>query len=140
MYDPKLSKKEQDDKINSMIEVIWEEYDTDRNGVLDFHEIKKFIVNLYQTSGITYQFSEQELYDLFRCIDKTDNNTVSKYEMEVFLKSIGSVKVTAEKGKRIWTSMVPKTMRSGQANKKISTNTKGPEKKVRFGDQNHSLD
>ena len=69
------------------VELIFDQFDTDKNGVLDFDETFMFFKNL---SG--EDIDEEDFKEKFKAIDLDGNGTVDKDELTAFLKDFYGLK------------------------------------------------
>ena len=76
--------------IQTVVEYIWQEYDTDKSGALDFEETKRFMQDGLLSLGMPkdYQLDEQFLRNTFERYDEDKSGTIEKDEMFVLIKSM----------------------------------------------------
>ena len=72
---------EEQEAIAGVIDQIWEIYDTDKNGVLDKEESKKFVQDYLGNVGSGDEFSEEAFNEVFVSFDKDKSGTIEKNEM-----------------------------------------------------------
>ena len=73
--------------INKLVAEIFEEFDKDKNGVLDRKEIRSFFSKIFKEWKLTIPMTDEFLDDLFRDIDKDHNNKISPDEMKLYLQA-----------------------------------------------------
>lgn len=79
--------------IEDWINDIWHTYDKDNTGIIDKHQLKKFIDHTFRVANIVYPYNDQDLDQLFDSIDLTENGTITRAEMRFFMvKLSGSTK------------------------------------------------
>jgi len=77
-----------EEMMKNAIDLIWEEYDTDKSGDLDKAEAKKFVMDLLVYSGATSQYTDEGFEQLFTQFDKDNSGTIDKTEMAAFIKHL----------------------------------------------------
>lgn len=65
-----------------MIDKIWEKYDTDKSGELDYKETKRYV------KDIIGHIPEEVVLQVFTIFDKDGSGTIGKEEMIEFMKMI----------------------------------------------------
>jgi len=80
------------DMINDWVNEIWEIFDVDGSGDLDFDELNFFIGEVFRTAGIKIYYNKHDLDDLFSYQDRDNDGTISKDEMKAFLMKLGETK------------------------------------------------
>jgi hypothetical protein len=61
------------DYIEGWLDEIWNMFDVDGNGYLDFDELNFFVGEVFRTSGIKIFYDLEDLKDLFRNQDDNDD-------------------------------------------------------------------
>ena len=86
--------KEEEDEINQALEEcikdIWDNYDADRNGTLEFGEAKKFLKDVMKESGIE-ELSTKELKNVFDDFDEDGSGGISKEEMLILIRMLTGI-------------------------------------------------
>ena len=72
-----------DQVIYTVIEHIWEEFDEDRSGALDFEETRVFMQEGLVNLGLSknYKIDEEMLKNIFKTYDDDNSGTIDKEEM-----------------------------------------------------------
>ena len=68
--------------IDAVINDMWQIYDEDKNGYLDFEEVKRFVKDALATMCRSTCYSEQIFVKLFRKFDVDGNNQIDKDEVK----------------------------------------------------------
>ena len=71
-----------DIRVAAEVEKIWITYDLDKNGVLDFDEVKVYL------KKVCPHMPEDQLIHVYNKIDLNKNGTIDKEEMAVFVKAL----------------------------------------------------
>ena len=66
------------------VEDIWDKFDHDKNGTLDFIECRKLVNFILGRNA--RKFSDEEFKMIFKEFDKDGDETISRTEMAYFLK------------------------------------------------------
>ena len=69
-----------------MIDAIWEKYDVDKNGTLDFQEALCFLRDL-----IDQNITAEAFEDIFKEFDTDQSGTIDKNEIAVFINMITEI-------------------------------------------------
>ena len=69
---------------------IWDHYDDDRNGVLEYVEAKKFLKDVLKECGID-NVRSADIKKAFEEFDEDKSNSISKDEMMVFVRLITGI-------------------------------------------------
>ena len=77
--------------IQSCVDEIWEEYDTDGNGSLDKDEVRLFIEETLLDLNDQEAIDEEDFEKTFKEFDKDDSGTIDKTEMADFIKKISGL-------------------------------------------------
>ena len=79
-----------DQVIYTVIEHIWEEFDDDKSGALDFEETKVFMQEGLVNLGLNknYKVDEEMLKNIFKTYDEDNSGTIDKEEMFFLIKSM----------------------------------------------------
>ena len=77
-----------DDLIKSIVDEIWDKYDTDKNGTLEPNEAKEFILTVLRSTGDNAPLSDDDFEKCFLEFDADNNRMIEKQEMEAFIKRI----------------------------------------------------
>lgn len=80
------------DIINDWVDEIWEIFDVDGSGNLDFDELNFFVGEVFRTAGIKIYYNKFDLDELFSKQDRNNDGTISKDEMKAFLMKLGETK------------------------------------------------
>lgn len=67
------------------VEKIWNEFDKDKNGVLDKKELRPFVKLVCQGLPDGTEFDESEFEKLFADLDENGDGVISKEEIKSFL-------------------------------------------------------
>jgi calmodulin len=67
---------------------IWAEYDKDGSGALCKAECRKYVNDYLSRFGEEAKISQDEFNELFKDFDEDSNGTVSRVEMELFIKQV----------------------------------------------------
>ena len=79
---------DEDTRIRNKINIIWEKYDTDKNGSLDRDETKKFMVESFNELGQEIEWTQQIFNEAFDELDTNKNGTIEKDEVFTFFKEL----------------------------------------------------
>ena len=74
--------------IKKCVNDIWDEHDTNDDGILDKDETKEFVRATLEDMDEKNQFSEGDFTDCFKAFDKDGSGTIEKPEMVLFIKDI----------------------------------------------------
>ena len=87
--------------IQTVIEHIWEEYDEDKSGSLDFEETKFFLQDGLGFLGLEdYKLDEEMFRNIFNQYDEDQSGTIDKDEMAILIKSMmGGIKGSTDEYK-----------------------------------------
>eukprot|EP00347_Sterkiella_histriomuscorum_P010822 403374794 len=84
----------EEEEINEALEEclndIWDNYDADRNGTLEFKEAKKFLKDVMKESGME-KISTAELKKAFDDFDTDGSGAISKDEMKVLIRMLTGI-------------------------------------------------
>ena len=72
------------------IDYVWEDYDTDKSGVLDKNETKRFIMDTIKEMGDGETFSDEDFNACFRQVDTDGSGEIDKQEMINFIKIVAN--------------------------------------------------
>ena len=78
-------------KINDIIEMIWPQFDTNGDGVLDKGETKVLVTQLLEYINMPTDFTDKEFEECFSEIDLDGNGVIEKNEMNGFLKKFAGI-------------------------------------------------
>ena len=81
-----------DKVMRQTVDQIWDVYDADGNGVMDFQETKVFLNDYMGKFGKGEKFSNRELKILFKQIDEDGSGELDKEEIIVLLKAVCNMK------------------------------------------------
>ena len=81
-----------DKVMRQTVEQIWDVYDADGNGVMDFEETKVFLNDYMGKFGSGEKLSNRELKILFKQIDEDGSGELDKEEIIVLLKAVCNMK------------------------------------------------
>ena len=81
-----------DKVMRQTVEQIWDVYDADGNGVMDFEETKVFLDDYMGKFGSGEKLSNRELKILFKEIDEDGSGELDKEEIIVLLKAVCNMK------------------------------------------------
>ena len=73
-----------------MVDAIWYDFDSDRNGYLDQKECKRFVEFMNHKSGIT-DFDAEDFDLVFKLFDINGSGTIEKEEMFIFMMYLTSM-------------------------------------------------
>ena len=77
------------DQFDKIINEIWQDYDKDKSGYLDKKETLQFVKETLEMAGQSYHMmSNQKFEELFKIVDASHDNKLSKKEMKVFILKI----------------------------------------------------
>ena len=86
--------KEEEEEINAALNEclndIWDNYDADGNGTLEFNEAKKFLKDVMKESGIE-ELSTKELKNAFDDFDEDGSGAISKDEMLILIRMLTGI-------------------------------------------------
>jgi Ca2+-binding EF-hand superfamily protein len=86
-----LDEEEEIDRaLEDCLEDIWDNYDEDGNGVLEYKEAKKFIKDVLRESGMG-KVSSKDIKKAFNDFDADKSGTMDKAEMKEFLRIMGDL-------------------------------------------------
>ena len=69
---------------------IWQQYDSDGNGVLDKAETRRFITDTLHEMDDLSSFNETDFNSCFKLFDTNDDGVISKEEMLTFIRKATS--------------------------------------------------
>ena len=78
-------------KINDIIEMIWPQFDTNGDGVLDKAETRVLVSQLLEYINMPTDFTDNEFEECFGEIDLDGNGVIEKEEMNGFLRNFVGV-------------------------------------------------
>ena len=81
-----------DKVMRQTVDQIWDVYDADGNGVMDFEETKVFLNDYMGKFGSGEKLSNRELKILFKEIDEDGSGELDKEEIIVLLKAVCNMK------------------------------------------------
>ena len=81
-----------DKVMRQTVDQIWDVYDADGNGVMDFEETKVFLNDYMGKFGKGEKLSNRELKILFKEIDEDGSGELDKEEIIVLLKAVCNMK------------------------------------------------
>jgi len=86
----------------SFMSEFWDQYDTDKNGILDKQEFRKFIEEVYLDDDMPATALDEEKFEqIFWEFDIDHSGSISKHEMFDFLASMFGVSATQIDFKRV---------------------------------------
>ena len=71
--------------LDKLVASIFEEFDKDKNGVLDRKEMRSFFGKIFTEWKLIIPMTDEFLDDIFRDIDKDHNNKISSDELKFYL-------------------------------------------------------
>lgn len=77
-----------DDILRMYIDEVFQVYDYDRSGTLEFKEVHNFFNQLYASLNEPRRFNEAEMRQLFTTIDIQNDGKITKPELFILFKSI----------------------------------------------------
>ena len=77
-----------DDILRMYIDEVFQVYDYDRSGTLEFKEVHNFFNQLYASLNEPRRFNEAEMKHLFTTIDIQSDGKITKPELFILFKSI----------------------------------------------------
>ena len=81
-----------DKVMRQTVDQIWDVYDADGNGVMDFEETKVFLNDYMGKFGSGEKLSNRELKILFKQIDEDGSGELDKEEIIDLLKAVCNMK------------------------------------------------
>lgn len=87
VYDPNM-----DDILRKCVELIWDDYDKDGNGVLDIDECKDFLMSAISEIGESKDFLNKDFEKCFKMVDTDGSGNIDKEEMFQFIKIVANNK------------------------------------------------
>ena len=85
-YYTNIVQKSEEEILQELIQEIWDKHDHDRNGLIDFDEMKEFI-NEFMFKLDLPVHSEYNYDNIFEKLDSNGDNSIDKSEMEKFIKN-----------------------------------------------------
>lgn len=80
------------DALKEVVDELWDKYDDDFNGYLDFDETRNFMQDIMKQIPNSQEFSEEAYKELFTEIDEDESGTIEKPEIENFVKKLLEIK------------------------------------------------
>jgi Ca2+-binding EF-hand superfamily protein len=77
--------------INKVIEELWDEFDDDGNGTLDYDETKDFVKTTLVEMGEKPDYTEQDFLECFTYFLPQGAQVITKLEMRIFVKKIAGL-------------------------------------------------
>ena len=78
-----------EDDIDSWVTEIFEVFDGDGNGYLDYEELDYFVMECFRTAGIKVYYRRDDVGRLFSKTDANDDGQVTPEELKTFLMALG---------------------------------------------------
>ena len=75
-------------ELKSYVEQVWDTYDIDGNGALDFDEAHDLVKDTLQDLQIELDLSKEDYVAFFEHLDRDGNKTLNKKEIAIFLISL----------------------------------------------------
>lgn len=64
---------------------IFEQYDTDKNGFIEKHEVIPILIDTYRIMGMDFRPTTSDIGDYIDMMDTDRNGKISMEELEIFL-------------------------------------------------------
>ena len=80
-----------DDVINKCVDIIWAEFDKDKNGALDKDETKNFVKTTLAEVNNSGEFSDENFEACFKEFDDDGSGTIDKEEMFLYIKNVAGL-------------------------------------------------
>lgn len=102
-----LLREQEDEKVKQeglkiLIERIWDKYDVDRDGVLNYAETSHMVQTYLESIGFEEEFCDKTFSKMFKEFDKDNSGTIEKDELILFMESLiyGEPPKSTEKKKK----------------------------------------
>lgn len=82
--------------INKVIVELWDEFDDDGNGTLDYDETKDFVKTTLVEMGEKPDYTEQDFLECFTYFLPQGAQVITKLEMRIFVKKIAGLDTRAD--------------------------------------------
>ena len=82
--------KEINEALEDCLNDIWDNYDADGNGTLEYKEAKKFLKDVLKESGIDH-IQSKDLKKAFEDFDEDKSGAISKDEMKVLIRLLTGI-------------------------------------------------
>ena len=77
-----------EDALVEVVDDLWDKYDDDYNGYLDFDEARVFMQDILKQVPGAHEFSEEAYKELFIEFDEDESGTLEKPELVNFMKKM----------------------------------------------------
>ena len=89
-----------DNIIDVCINEIWNEFDEDGNGDLDYDETKAFVKHTLIEMGETANYSENDFLQCFYQFAEGGAGFITKSEMAIFVKKVAGLDTSADEARK----------------------------------------
>lgn len=84
----KISAMDEEEAIETIIHDMWQVFDLDGNGTLDFDEAKKFVIEGLSILQKSHRYSEETFKILFNKFDEDESRSLDRDELKELLMEI----------------------------------------------------